>query len=74
MEFLDNPRVEIEDHHYTVAHTALETLGLQPHLLSDTLLTSMFGIIDAHRDRVDRDCLLPDRQLAADEQLDRPRS
>jgi UDP-sulfoquinovose synthase len=59
VEYIDNPRVEIEDHHFNVVHTALETLGLKPHLLSDTLLTSMFGIIDAHRDRVDRDGLLP---------------
>jgi UDP-sulfoquinovose synthase len=59
VEHLDNPRVEKEDHHYRVVHSALEDLGLQPHLLSDTLLESMFGIIERHRGRVDRDCLLP---------------
>jgi UDP-sulfoquinovose synthase len=59
VEYIENPRVEIEDHHFNVVHTALEDLGLKPHLLSDTLLTSMFGIIDANRDRVDRDGLLP---------------
>jgi UDP-sulfoquinovose synthase len=56
---LENPRVEIEDHHFSVVHTALEDLGLSPHLLSDTLLTSMFDIIDQHRDRVDRNALTP---------------
>lgn len=59
IEFIDNPRVEVEDHHFTVIHTALEELGLQPHLLSDTLLTSMFDVVAAHRDRVDHDLLLP---------------
>jgi hypothetical protein len=34
-------------------------LGLAPHLLSDTLLSSMFGIIDRHRDRVNTEALLP---------------
>jgi UDP-sulfoquinovose synthase len=56
---IENPRVEAEDHHFGFTHTALEELGLTPHLLSDTLLTSMFGIIEAHRDRVDLDALLP---------------
>ncbi len=56
---LDNPRVEIEDHHFSVVHTALEDLGLSPHLLSDTLLTSMYDIIDQHRDRVDQSALAP---------------
>ncbi len=59
VEYLANPRVEIENHHYAFTHSALENLGLTPHLLSDTLLTSMFGIIERHRDRVDVDCLNP---------------
>jgi UDP-sulfoquinovose synthase len=56
---LDNPRVELEDHYYRAAHTRLLELGLVPHLLSDTLLSSMFGIIDRHRDRVNVAALMP---------------
>ena len=56
---LDNPRVESEDHYYRAAHTRLLELGLVPHLLSDTLLSSMFGIIDRHRDRVNLAALMP---------------
>ena len=56
---VDNPRVEIENHHYAFTHTALESLGLVPHLLSDTLLSSMFQIIEQHRDRVDVELLEP---------------
>lgn len=59
VEYIDNPRVEAENHHYAFVHTALESLGLKPHLLSDTLLTSMFGIIEKYRERVDLDALLP---------------
>ena len=59
LEHIDNPRVEAENHHYAFVHTALEDLGLKPHLLSDTLLTSMFGIIEQHKDRVDLDALKP---------------
>ncbi len=60
VEMIDNPRVEAEDHYYRAAHTGLLELGLMPHLLSETLLGSMFGIIDRHRDRVNLDALLPE--------------
>ena len=59
VEHIENPRVELENHYYNFVHTALESLGLQPHLLGDTLLTSMYGIIEKHRDRVDLDLLRP---------------
>lgn len=59
IEHLDNPRVESPEHYYNVHHTGLIGLGLQPHLLSDTLIESMFGIVEANADRVQRDRLLP---------------
>ena len=43
-------------------HTALESPGLEPHLLGDTLLTSMYGIIERHKHRVDLDLLAPSVQ------------
>jgi UDP-sulfoquinovose synthase len=69
IEYVENPRVEKENHHYAFTHTALESLGLKPHLLSDTLLTSMFGIIEQYKDRVDVDALKPTinwRQTSSD--------
>ena len=62
VEHLDNPRVEVENHYYNFVHSALESLGLEPHLLGDTLLTSMYGIIDRHKHRVDLDLLAPSVQ------------
>jgi UDP-sulfoquinovose synthase len=62
VEHLENPRVEVENHYYNFVHTALESLGLEPHLLGDTLLTSMYGIIDRHKHRVDLDLLAPSVQ------------
>ncbi len=55
VEYLDNPRVEAEQHYYNVKHTRLVELGLQPHLLSDTLIESLFEITKryAHRARVE---------------------
>lgn len=59
IENMENPRVEAENHYYHFTHTALESLGLKPHLLSETLFHSMFGIIEQHRDRVDLEVLKP---------------
>ena len=56
---IDNPRVEAESHYYRAAHTRLLELGLVPHLLSETLLSSLFGIVDRHRDRVNPEAVLP---------------
>ncbi|GAA5194945.1 NAD-dependent epimerase/dehydratase family protein [Rugosimonospora acidiphila] len=59
VEHLDNPRVEAESHYYKVTHTRLVELGLKPHLLSDTLLTSLYGIADQYKHRADLDALRP---------------
>ncbi|ANY09144.1 NAD-dependent epimerase/dehydratase family protein [Pseudonocardia sp. HH130630-07] len=56
---LDNPRVEADEHHYRVVSTGLPALGLQPHLLADTLLDSLFDLVRRHTGRVDRSALLP---------------
>jgi UDP-sulfoquinovose synthase len=56
---IDNPRVEAESHYYRAAHTRLLELGLVPHLLSETLLSSLFGIVGRHRDRVDPEAIVP---------------
>jgi UDP-sulfoquinovose synthase len=59
IEILDNPRVEKDAHYYRAAHTRLLDLGLQPHLLSETLITSLFGIADRYKHRVDPEALMP---------------
>jgi UDP-sulfoquinovose synthase len=52
IESVPNPRVELENHYYNAAHSGLLELGLQPHLLSDSLVESVFARIDEHRERV----------------------
>jgi UDP-sulfoquinovose synthase len=52
IEQVDNPRVESESHYYRAAHTRLLDLGLMPHLLSETLIDSLFAVVERHRDRV----------------------
>ena len=59
IEHLENPRVELEEHYYNATHTKLLDLGLEPHLLSETLIESMFSTIERHRDRVIPDHIMP---------------
>jgi UDP-sulfoquinovose synthase len=53
IESIDNPRVEADSHYYRAAHTKLLDLGLAPHLLEDTLISSLFKVADRYRSRVD---------------------
>jgi UDP-sulfoquinovose synthase len=59
VENLENPRVESENHYYNAVHTSLENLGLRPHLLSDTLIESLFDVVERHRDRIELDAMRP---------------
>jgi UDP-sulfoquinovose synthase len=56
---VENPRVELEDHHYNVVHTGLVGLGLEPHLLSDTLIESLFEITKRYAHRVRPEAMQP---------------
>ncbi len=59
VSYVDNPRVELENHHYNVVHTGLVGLGLEPHLLSDTLIESLFEITKRYAHRVRPEAMLP---------------
>jgi hypothetical protein len=51
--------VEKEDHYYNAKHTKLIDLGLEPHLLSETLVGHVFKEIERHRHRLIKDHILP---------------
>jgi len=59
IDHVDNPRVELEEHYYKATHTKLVDLGLKPHLLSETLVESMFSVIERHKDRVIPGAIMP---------------
>ena len=59
IEHVDNPRVELEEHYYNAKHTKLMALGLQPHLLSETLIESMLEMIGRYQYRVIVDHIQP---------------
>ncbi|HXY07124.1 MAG TPA: NAD-dependent epimerase/dehydratase family protein [Terriglobales bacterium] len=76
IDHIPDPRVEAEEHYYNAKHSKLIQLGLQPHLLSDSLLDSLMNIALRYRERVDTSMMMPkvnwrqarnDRQKHTDE-------
>jgi UDP-sulfoquinovose synthase len=59
IDHLENPRVEKEEHYFNAKNTKLLDLGLQPHLLSDSLLDSLLNFAIKYKQRVDSDQILP---------------
>ena len=59
IDHLPDPRVEAEEHYYNAKHSKLVELGLEPHLLSDSLLDSLMSVALKYRDRIDAGVLLP---------------
>jgi UDP-sulfoquinovose synthase len=53
------PRVEKEEHYYRAAHTKLLDLGLNPHLLTHSVIQSILNVADAHKANVDPAAILP---------------
>jgi UDP-sulfoquinovose synthase len=59
VEYVDNPRTEALSHYYHARHTKLVELGLVPHKLSETLIQSLFQVIERHRERVNWEAIRP---------------
>ncbi len=59
IDHLPDPRVEAEEHYYNARHSKLIDLGLQPHLLSESLLDSMINVAVKYRDRINPALFLP---------------
>lgn len=59
IEHTPNPRVEREEHYYNPKNTNLLSLGLKPHLLSDSLLDSLLNIVLKYKDRIDKKIIAP---------------
>ncbi len=59
IDHLPDPRVEAEAHYYNARHSKLIDLGLQPHLLSDSLLDSLISIALKYSARIDKSVFMP---------------
>jgi len=62
VEHLANPRVELEEHYYNPVHTKLPSLGLEPTLLSETLIESVLHGIERYKHRIIAEGIDPSTQ------------
>jgi UDP-sulfoquinovose synthase len=46
-----NPRVEAEEHYYNAKCSKLQDLGLEPHLLQDSMIDSLLEFVVQYKDR-----------------------
>ena len=65
IENVHNPRVEAEEHYYNAKHTKLLDLGLEPHLLSETLIDHLLETVRRHSSEVNRGLLYPSHSWKA---------
>ncbi len=49
---ITNPRIEKEEHYYNPTYSGLKELGLEPHLLTDDVLNSMFAVVEEYKDNI----------------------
>ena len=54
---LKNPRKEAEVHYYNPTYQGLIKLGVEPHYLTDEVLTSMFKIVEEYKDNIRKDVI-----------------
>jgi UDP-sulfoquinovose synthase len=79
IQHLPNPRVEAENHYYNATHTRLLDLGLEPHLLADTILDSLIKLAIQYGGQIDWNLITPTvnwrsatNELPATEKLSSP--
>lgn len=48
---MPNPRVEAEEHYYNAKCSKLQDLGLEPHLLQDSMIDSLLEFVVQYKDR-----------------------
>jgi UDP-sulfoquinovose synthase len=59
IDHVENPRVEAEQHYYNPVHQGLLDLGLQPHLLNETLIDDLFKVAERYKSTVNLDAIMP---------------
>ncbi len=59
IDHVPDPRVELESHYFNAKHSKLVDLGLEPHVLSGSLVDSLINIAVRYRDRIDPSVFAP---------------
>ena len=54
---IENPRKEAEEHYYNPTYQGLADIGVEPHYLTDEVLTGMFKVVEKYKDNIRKDVI-----------------
>jgi UDP-sulfoquinovose synthase len=54
---VENPRVEAEEHYYNPTYHGLLELGVEPHYLTEEVMTGMFRVVEKFKDNIRHDVI-----------------
>jgi len=54
---IENPRKEAENHYYNPRHQGLVDIGLEPHYLTDEVMTKMFKTVGKYKNSIRKDVI-----------------
>lgn len=59
IQSIENPRKEKEEHYYHANHHGLDQMGLEPHYISDEIISEMIEKIMNYKNDIDTDKIMP---------------
>jgi len=57
VDHIDNPRKEAEEHYYNPTYQGLVDIGVEPHYLTDEVLSGIFALVETHKANVRREVI-----------------
>jgi UDP-sulfoquinovose synthase len=54
---IENPRKEAEEHYYNPTYQGLIELGVNPHYLTEEVMTGLFQLVAAHKEAIRKDVI-----------------
>ena len=54
---IDNPRKEAEEHYYNPTYQGLQGIGVEPHYLTEDVMTGIFRVVERYKDNIRKDII-----------------
>jgi UDP-sulfoquinovose synthase len=54
---IDNPRKEAEEHYYNPTYQGLIEMGVEPHYLTDEVVSGMIKLVDSYKENIRKDVI-----------------
>jgi UDP-sulfoquinovose synthase len=57
IQSVPNPRKEAEQHYYNPTYQGLQNLGVEPHLLTEAVMSRLFEVVEVHKNNIRKDVI-----------------